>query len=207
MPNYRLKIRTLSPLFIGSGTELRQGFDFSSSEKQTGRFNVEKILDARFDTKKPMQRPDQMLSQADYSNPAFFRYVLPGSVRTQKADGRLQECIKDVYDCPYIPGSSIKGAIRTALSVQMLKKNPLNLQNMIDCKKSPKQADDSIETSLFVSSRNTERGKIFLPRPDEGAADIGCPAARRAAQSWRLPFGAQLDAYHQKVAGRSNRTG
>ncbi|NLI41928.1 MAG: type III-A CRISPR-associated RAMP protein Csm5 [Caldisericales bacterium] len=159
MPNYRLKIRTLSPLFIGSGTELRQGFDFTSSEKQTGRFNVEKILEEKFDPKDPMQRPDQMLSQADYSNPAFFRYVLPGSVRTQKADGRLQECIKDVYDCPYIPGSSMKGAIRTALSVQMLKKNPLNLQNMIDCKKSPKQADDSIETSLFVSSRNTERGK------------------------------------------------
>jgi CRISPR-associated protein Csm5 len=159
MPNYRLKIRTLSPLFIGSGTELRQGFDFTSSEKQTGRFNVEKILEEKFDPKDPMQRPDQMLSQADYSNPAFFRYVLPGSVRTQKADGRLQECIKDVYDCPYIPGSSMKGAIRTALGVQMLEKNPLDPQKMISLDGKSKQADDSIESRLFVSSQNKERGK------------------------------------------------
>lgn len=156
MANYKLRVRTLSPLFIGSGNELRQGFDFFSSTSQTGRFDVDKILDERFDPKNPMALPSQLLREEDYQNPSFFRYVLPGNVRTGRTDGRLQECVKDVYDCPYIPGSSIKGAIRTALGVQMLHKKSVNLSELIDFKENPQNADDKIERLLFVSESNQD---------------------------------------------------
>ena len=156
MANYKLRIRTISPLFIGSGNELHQGFDFFSSTSQTGRFDVDKILDERFDPKNPMALPSQLLRKEDYQNPSFFRYILSGNVRTEKMDGKLQECVKDVYDCPYIPGSSIKGAIRTALGVQMLKNKNLNLSTMIDLHTNAKKADDQIERTLFVSDKNSD---------------------------------------------------
>lgn len=36
----------------------------------------------------------------------------------------IQEFVKDVYELPYIPGSSLKGAIRTALLAERLRKAP-----------------------------------------------------------------------------------
>ena len=32
--------------------------------------------------------------------------------------------VKDAYGCPYVPGSSVKGAIRTALLTSLIKANP-----------------------------------------------------------------------------------
>jgi CRISPR-associated protein Csm5 len=57
-----------------------------------------------------------LLSAADFENASLFRYVLRGSPRSVKTDARLKSFIKDPKDRPYIPGSSLKGALRTALA-------------------------------------------------------------------------------------------
>ncbi|MBM3190565.1 MAG: type III-A CRISPR-associated RAMP protein Csm5, partial [Chloroflexi bacterium] len=52
---------------------------------------------------------------ADYARPELFRYVLSGSPSTSSEGASVHEQIKDAYDRPYLPGSSLKGALRTVL--------------------------------------------------------------------------------------------
>ncbi|NSW52345.1 MAG: type III-A CRISPR-associated RAMP protein Csm5 [Anaerolineae bacterium] len=117
MTNYTMKITTLSPLHIGSGDELRLGFDFIINGGRTYRLNVDAILeDHQALLKPPYPLPGSVVREADLARDDYFRYILRGEPRSIKADARLQACIKDVYDQPYLPGSSLKGALRTALA-------------------------------------------------------------------------------------------
>ncbi len=121
MAVYDLTLTTLSPLHIGDGGELAQGFDFLVRQGHTYRLNVDAILAARGAQMRPDRfgnypLPAQLLQPADLENSAFFRYSMLGFPRSGKADARVKSCIKDVHDCPYIPGSSLKGALRTALA-------------------------------------------------------------------------------------------
>ncbi len=121
MPTYTLTVTTLSPLHIGDGGELRQGFDFLVANNRTYRLNVDAILARKADRLVPDRSgmyplPANLINAADFQNAEFFRYVLAGFPRSSKTDARLKSCIKDVHDCAYIPGSSLKGALRTALA-------------------------------------------------------------------------------------------
>ena len=169
MSNYEMNISTISPLFIGSGEELRLNFDFVNGKNQTGRLDVNRIYEDRYDEKNPDIPPGKILRDADYSNPAYFRYIIPGNTRTQKTDGKLQACVKDVHDCPYIPGSSIKGAIRTAIACQIVRDNAIDLKREISMDKRPKYADDEFSKKLFGQDPNHDLLKAlqvsdaFLP--------------------------------------------
>lgn len=121
MSNYKLSLHTLSPLHIGDGDELRQHFDFAVHEGRTYRLNEDAILLAKEDRLRPDRAghypaPGLLLEERDFQNPALFRYSLRGFPRSSKTDARLKSFIKDVHDRPYIPGSSLKGAMRTALA-------------------------------------------------------------------------------------------
>ena len=120
MANYQLKITALSPLHIGAGEELRLGFDFTIQGNSTYRLNVDRVLETHpgWQTARGGRYPlpGDLLSEKDYNNAELFRYTLRGRPRSSKGDARLQACIKDPFDRPYLPGSSIKGALRTALA-------------------------------------------------------------------------------------------
>lgn len=121
MTVYTITLRTLTPVHIGDGTELRRDFDFVVKNKRTFRFNEDVLLEAKADQLVPDARgdfpaPTQLLTAGDYANPAFFRYIIPGVVRSNKTDAKVRAEIKDPQDRPYIPGSSLKGAFRTALA-------------------------------------------------------------------------------------------
>ncbi len=121
MSVYRVNLQTLSPLHIGDGDELRQDFDFAVHGNNTYRLNEDAILLAKGDALRPDRSghyppPGKLLSEADFKNEELFRYVLHGAPRSSKTDARMKSFIKDVQDHPYIPGSSLKGSIRTALA-------------------------------------------------------------------------------------------
>jgi CRISPR-associated protein Csm5 len=121
MSVYNLKLTTLTPLHIGDGDELRQGFDFMFRGGRTYRLNEDAVLIAKSARLLPDKGghyplPGSLLDEADFQDASFFRYVLPGFPRSAKVDARLKSFIKDVHDRPYIPGSSLKGALRTALA-------------------------------------------------------------------------------------------
>lgn len=122
MASFNVTLTPLSPVHIGDGGELRQGFDFMPYNGHTYRLNEDAVLQAKsaelkLDRFGKYPLPGTLLkTDADYDNPDFFRYVLRGVPRSSKVDARVKSCIKDVYDRPYIPGSSLKGALRTALA-------------------------------------------------------------------------------------------
>lgn len=121
MAVYQTTLKTLTPLHIGDGYELRRDFDFTVRNGRTHRLNEDAILAAKDETqwrdaKGGYKLPAQLLVESDFQNKDFFRYVIQGVPRSDKPDARVKSQIKNVHDCPYIPGSSLKGALRTALA-------------------------------------------------------------------------------------------
>ena len=123
MTTYKLTLQTLTPIHIGDGEELRLGFDFVIRGNSTWRLDEDAILESKWDamhlnqsgrTRYPL--PGEVLREADFRNGRLFRYILRGAPRSRRADARLKTFIKDHNDHPYIPGSSLKGALRTALA-------------------------------------------------------------------------------------------
>ncbi len=116
--NYRLEIEVLTPLHIGSGVTLKQDFDFAVHNGTTYRLNEDVILTDRWPEDTAQQRIflnqplANLLESGDYrAHPEYFRYTLRGTPALRE----IRECIRDAQGRPYIPGSSLKGALRTAL--------------------------------------------------------------------------------------------
>jgi CRISPR-associated protein Csm5 len=118
MTIYNLQLDTLSPIHIGDGDELRHGFDFVTRGNTTYRLDVDRVLEAKEDawrnTHGRYPLPGELLYEKEYRR--FARYALKGTPRSERYDARVKSFIKDVFDHPYIPGSSLKGALRTALA-------------------------------------------------------------------------------------------
>ena len=128
--HYRLNLMTLSPLHIGSGRELLRDYDFAVRGGRTWRIDEDALLDAalgegEFD-ETLLRRPAAELLQASDFQPGstLFRYIVQGAPRSTEMGARVREQIKDAFDRPYLPGSSLKGAFRTALFDWALAQNP-----------------------------------------------------------------------------------
>ena len=128
---YRVRLRTLSPLHIGSGTELRRGYDYICDDQRTYVLHEERLFERLAGNAQALTAlaagasADELLQrrwlrwQDLQGEGAPVRYVLPGvPVGAAGNPAALREQIKDVYDRPYVPGSSLKGALRTALLVE-----------------------------------------------------------------------------------------
>jgi len=161
MTQYDLKISVISPLHIGNGEELRADFDFICSGGLTYRLDVDAVLldfEDEFvqDLRGGYLTPGDVMRKSNaLSNRKYYRYVLKGTPRSSKSDARIQACIKDVYDNPYLPGSSIKGAFRTALawtgwSERKIKLSPSSLNRR------KYWAGQKIEKALFGQEPNSD---------------------------------------------------
>ncbi len=120
---YRATATLLTPLHIGSGRDLLLSYDYAVYGGRTWRLNEGVILEAQnVDDPKVLERlmatpPAQLLRPTDFQEGSpFFRYVIRGTPRSQAEGAQLQEQLKDPMDRPYLPGTSLKGALRTALA-------------------------------------------------------------------------------------------
>lgn len=152
MTTYKFTLQTLTPLHIGNGEELRKDFDYAVFGEETWRLNTDLIWDKKY-KEGGSSIPGKLLTEKDFRESRWFRYVVKGEPRSGKTDARLKACIKDVYDCPYVPGSSIKGAIRTVLAKRAIRDRKLELYQQIGNNR--KTADDRIERELFGLSADS----------------------------------------------------
>jgi CRISPR-associated protein Csm5 len=147
---YQLTITTLSPLHIGTGNTLRQGFDYVTHNGQTWVIDSAVLADMLYDQDpQDFERMAQGSPAGDLIRPneyqpenRVFRYVMRGEPRARGRGAELQEQIKDPWDRPYIPGSSLKGALRTALAFvgwqhRQLTFDPRDLKNDVRFAASP----------------------------------------------------------------------
>lgn len=159
---YRLTITTLSPLHIGTGTILRQGYDYVVHDGKTWVFDADVLAEKLYqeDQHRFKQMADgcpagDLIYPHEYEHDSpLFRYVLPGAVRAGSKGAELQEQLKDPWDRPYIPGSSLKGALRTALATvgweqRKLKFAPDWLGD------NPKTAAQPMEARVMYGSKTT----------------------------------------------------
>lgn len=133
---YSWNITTLSPLHIGTGDRLREGFDFIEYQGGLWVANQGALMGAILDdAQKNTPQQDQRLivqnlsemtlsdlMEAGWLRPehfdlenGLFRYHLSGTTSTKEKRGELLEQLKDVYGRPYLPGSGLKGVLRSAL--------------------------------------------------------------------------------------------
>ena len=126
MPDYILydvTVSLLTPMHIGTGRDLLHRYDYAIRSGKTWRINEDALLDAQDLDDPRMARqlaqtpPADLLKPDDFrEDSGFFRYVMQGTPRSSAEGAQLKEQIKDPYDRPYLPGSSLKGALRTAIA-------------------------------------------------------------------------------------------
>jgi len=95
-----------------------------------------------------------LLKPTDYEiDSPLFRYVLEGEPRSKERGSVIQTLIKDAWDRPYIPGSSLKGALRTALLFSLVEKklDPWTISDLPP-KAKAKVAAQPLERKAFVAN-------------------------------------------------------
>lgn len=128
--NFRIEI--LSPVHIGSGKEFNKELDFTSTQDHTLLYDLDRIFSDFAD------RPDFLNSiekgaitsflERSGKNPAdYIRTEIPGSASAST----LREFMTLGNGKPVVPGSSLKGAIRTALFAKLFQDNPLRREEYI----------------------------------------------------------------------------
>ena len=115
---YHLTVEVLSPLHVGNGNELLHDYDYAVHNDRTWVIDQQKLLEATLDASGEFNNewlaypPAQFLRDEDYrADSPLFRYVLQGEPENRP----LREHIKDVWGWPYLPGSTLKGMLRTLL--------------------------------------------------------------------------------------------
>lgn len=124
---YRLTISLISPVHIGTGRVLLRDYDFKTVGSRTWVLNQDAILadaydraSAQADWNRLALPPGQLVRDAELREGSpFVRYALEGTTTVDQ----VREQIKNVYDQCYLPGSSLKGALRTALMSHALRSN------------------------------------------------------------------------------------
>jgi CRISPR-associated protein Csm5 len=161
--NYQLDIEVLTPLHIGSGDKLLQGFDFEVQGNRTYRLKEEVILNDYWPDDPHHQQLllskslSTLLQPGDYRDrPHYFAYVLQG----RPAMREIVACIKDAQGRPYLPGSSLKGALRTAIMRRALERSKRNLSRgdigRARGYRAAQRADDDLDHEIFGPDPNND---------------------------------------------------
>lgn len=119
MPTLKLKITILSPIHVGNGETLREGLDFIEEDGMIHVLSIDRLID------KFRNRPEALdrMASPGFSIKGFLgdfgvsatevsRYSMRGGQPQVK---EVRQAIKAGMSYPIIPGSSIKGAVRTAV--------------------------------------------------------------------------------------------
>ncbi|MEM2889792.1 MAG: type III-A CRISPR-associated RAMP protein Csm5 [Candidatus Hadarchaeum sp.] len=131
---YHWFITTLTPLHIGSGERLREGFDFVSHDGALWVVNQGALFRTILEEAMKVRTADEATVAAEIAGMTLnqfmvnqwlraehfdlrrgiFAYRLPGSTSKKGQQGELFVHIKDIENRPYLPGTSLKGALRSA---------------------------------------------------------------------------------------------
>lgn len=145
LKTYKIILTTQSPVHVGSGKKIGKKeyiFDFRTNTVHIPDFakmfgymrntrNLEKYQDYLLKDNRDFAwwlKTNNIL-QKDYKNWIDYSLSAGDAVEDLKSKKEIYTFVKDAYGCPYIPGSSLKGAIRTALLANDIIKNRLKYSN------------------------------------------------------------------------------
>lgn len=173
-----IKLKTLTPVHIGTGNSYgMEGFIVENNK-------LKRIIFSKFYDSLSEKQKNELLSELERENFSLNEFVkkknikisedtVLHSISTKFIPNKVREQIK-ANNIPYIPGSSIKGAIRTALLWRYLHNNFNSLRILLeksieeilyDKKLRPKEKKGKIGNN-FVSSVFTTKNNNFDARYD-----------------------------------------
>ena len=132
--HYQLKLTTVGPVFIGSGNEIKK-FEYAYDPKSRSVYVIDSLKLFKLLTAEQLERFEGHIIRNKSKNlteffdavgirPEKYKSIAKYSYESAFPDNHnIKEFIKDAYGQPYIPGSSIKGAVRTALLYNLIKDN------------------------------------------------------------------------------------
>ncbi|MGC9081363.1 type III-A CRISPR-associated RAMP protein Csm5 [Sulfurihydrogenibium sp.] len=165
-------LEILSPTHIGNGNKLNNwNYSYDEKQKILKVYDFDKVVQSLKDDK---QRLSQLISSIK-RNPHYqdltnflkqdikplYTLNVSGSLKRRGKDGNLE--FKEVWEFikvnsnPYIPGSEIKGAIRTAILYHMLKNNESLKQELL---KGLKKLFEDLKKLQDETQREKEKKKL-----------------------------------------------
>ncbi|RKX92101.1 MAG: type III-A CRISPR-associated RAMP protein Csm5 [Spirochaetes bacterium] len=150
-----LKVTLLTPLHIGSGRELIVGQDVLIRNGEAVVLSFDEILKNYYHNMSFIGRISnvianrgslsEIMSERDILK--FVKYKVSVKKKNFTRARKIKEFIKDAHLNPYIPGTSIKGGIRTLIFQKYVRDNPKVFKGFKD------------EISKFVKTRNKNSEK------------------------------------------------
>ena len=168
LKNYHAVIRTEGPVFIGSGKEIGKKEYLFINEHQAGILDIQKFYQEMSQRKKAGELETYLLGtsgsdlnlwlrkQKINTNEIrhMFKYTLDCTDAViERGKKQVLEFIKDPYGNPYVPGSSLKGMLRTILLGSDIIKHPAKYQRSRNSLK---------RNTLKTSGRNTYLSRDIL---------------------------------------------
>ena len=137
---YDMELTVTGPLYIGSGREIgKKEYAFWSREKQVGVFDMPSLcaLLKKRRLLEPYERfmlgnsridmggwlEQQKVARTEYDRCIRYRLDCGDAVLDNRSKLSILACMKDEYGLPYVPGSSLKGMLRTVLLAQDIGQN------------------------------------------------------------------------------------
>jgi len=170
--SYQLELEVLSPLHVGAGgPPLVGGYDVVA-DTDRGRFyliDVERLIAERMTEERILRgedpRVDNLIAPAEC--PQYARAILPGPRGEDVASQTRQHWTllpfeRDARGNPYLPGSSLKGALRTALAYAFLRDQ---LRRLAGQEGKARFADTAVGQALLAqfSAGNLRREQFARP--------------------------------------------
>lgn len=164
LETYQLELKVCGPVFIGSGEEIQKKEYMFLGRNKIGVVDVEKLYALAVkkriasdlekymleDTREDLKHWALRNRVSDKELEPCMRYTVDtGDLQLEKGKKQIMACIKDPYGNPYIPGSSIKGMLRTILLCAEIVKNP------------KKYAKDREQILLDLQNSNVRRNYVL----------------------------------------------
>ena len=166
----KVKVQTLTPIHIGSGNFLKNNSDFVEYKegensclsiidpnKILALIGMERINDWVNLIERKGDTKDFVAKLGKNAHPRSYALRTITNYASVKIDDTLKECLHDGMGKPYIPGSSIKGAIRTAV-VATLAAQMKAMESLVVVRRNEKKnvTSKQVEARMFGGDPNSD---------------------------------------------------
>ncbi len=186
---YVLQLEAITPLHVGSGKLFKQGIDFDVFRQQVTIYNSNKIHSRLAKSEKTViQEYEEELREKRPSLYRFFKsiswdekeFIRSRFSITSHSVRDIKEQMKTGFGIPIIPGSSLKGAMRTAILANFFDVNPQKQEDLFEKRnsKNKQKADEEILHQIFGKDPNSDVvrqiivGDIPFKKEDLGFSEL-----------------------------------
>ena len=136
LKKYKIKLTTLGPVYIGSGETISK-VDYVIKGNNVSIPDIDKMykwiidngyLDSYVESRKNRKRLSYWLRENNIENnyKEWEQYNIALTQQEKEQFSDLNMFIRDAFNAPYIPGSSLKGSLRTIITAGLLNNSLLN---------------------------------------------------------------------------------